>query len=175
MSVYLDWGLQLNSPKSIFFNSKPARVVGGHYMLSMQSSQRTDRTKGRIVSSDEEEPMASQKDIFAQQDDDEDAEMETASEHAPEAGDDLLTQARTQIQGKYIQRTAKRKAGGQEAAEGDEEALDGGGGEVEFNPKPSEKSVYQVRQAYGALNNEINRTGFITTIFNLCRTSRSAR
>lgn len=139
-------------------------------MLSASGMGRRVRTsvaKGHMVSDDQEQDeyqmMASQKDIFACQDDDENVEMDTASEgHV--VGEDLLTQARTQIEGKYIQRQSKRRAEDEEAVDeevGDEQLQ--ADGQVVFNPKPSEKSVYKVRQAYGALNNEISRTTNIIT------------
>jgi len=121
-----------------------------------QTSNKRTSFNQSVVSDEEEEemPASTQMDMFlADEDEDEDEEMLSAAESEYIDDDvDLLTQARAQLEDKYAKKSVKTKKGKVF------ENLIYVEEDIAFNPKPNEREVTKLRQVYGNLNSEINRT-----------------
>lgn len=69
-------------------------------------------------------------------------------EEEEDAGDDLLTQARTQVEQRFMPQTKKARA---EAAACQDADVS------KYNPRPDQEELVEVRQAYADLNTKFSR------------------
>lgn len=105
--------------------------------------------RARRILDHDEDYIGSQQDLYIQEDqgsyEEEDAQMEIDQDSND--GVDLFTQARTQVEGNFI-----NNSGVQSSRSGNPDAS------VKFIPKPKKEDVIEVRRGYTSLLSDIQRT-----------------